>query len=119
VLKVDAMVMLRSTNKEMKTLLHNLNKVVQIGEDYLTQLHENTPLDVEVLDGGGITNNIKVELKGRNPPCTLHFSYLLSNQRGNKGLLSEGKGDLSVFISTACKDPSEANNQGKYINVRD
>jgi hypothetical protein len=73
VLKVDAISMLKSTNKEMKTLLHNLNKVVQIGEDYHTVLYENTPQEIDVLDGGGITNNLKVDLKGRNPPCILHF----------------------------------------------
>jgi hypothetical protein len=41
VLKVDAVGMLKNTNKEMKTLLHNLNKVVKNqGEDYHRELQE-------------------------------------------------------------------------------
>ena len=43
VLKVDAVTMLKSTNKEMKTLLHNLNKVVKTGEDFHKELIENVP----------------------------------------------------------------------------
>jgi hypothetical protein len=43
VLKVDAVSLLKSTNKEMKTLLHNLNKVVKTGEDYHKQLDEGMP----------------------------------------------------------------------------
>lgn len=43
VLKVDAVSLLKSTNKEMKTLLHNLNKVVKTGEDYHKILDENAP----------------------------------------------------------------------------
>jgi hypothetical protein len=43
VLKVDAVTMLKSTNKEMKTLLHNLNKVVKTGEDFHKELVENVP----------------------------------------------------------------------------
>jgi hypothetical protein len=41
VLKVDAVTMLKSTNKEMKTLLHNLNKIVKTGEDFHKELLEN------------------------------------------------------------------------------
>jgi hypothetical protein len=43
VLKVDAVSMLKTTNKEMKTLLHNLNKVVKTGEDFHKELIENIP----------------------------------------------------------------------------
>ena len=43
VLKVDAVTMLKSTNKEMKTLLHNLNKVVKTGEYFHKELVENVP----------------------------------------------------------------------------
>ena len=43
VLKVDAVSMLKSTNKEMKTLLHNLNKVVKTGEDFHKELIEGLP----------------------------------------------------------------------------
>lgn len=42
-MKVDAISLLKSTNKEMKTLLHNLNKVVKTGEDYHVVLYENMP----------------------------------------------------------------------------
>lgn len=43
VLKVDAVSLLKTTNKEMKTLLHNLNKVVKTGEDFHKELIENIP----------------------------------------------------------------------------
>ena len=43
VLKVDAVSMLKTTNKEMKTLLHNLNKVVKTGEDFHKELIDNIP----------------------------------------------------------------------------
>jgi hypothetical protein len=39
VLKVDAVSLLKNTNKQMKTLLHNLNKVVKTqGEDFHREL---------------------------------------------------------------------------------
>jgi|LauGreDrversion4_2_1035121.scaffolds.fasta_scaffold147011_1 uncharacterized protein (UPF0128 family) len=78
VLKVDAVTLLKDTNKEMKTLLHNLNKVVKTGEDFHKELIENVPLDLEVLDSG-ITVNLKVILRDRNAPCTLHFMYFNNN----------------------------------------
>jgi hypothetical protein len=40
VLKIDAQGMLKSTNKEMKTLLHNLNRIVKTGEDIHKVLYE-------------------------------------------------------------------------------
>jgi hypothetical protein len=43
VLKVDAVSMLKTTNKEMKTLLHNLSKVVKTGEDFHKEIIENIP----------------------------------------------------------------------------
>jgi hypothetical protein len=77
VLKVDAVSMLKSTNKEMKTLLHNLNKVIKTtGEDFHRQIYEGLPTECEVMDGGSITQNLKVTLKDMNPPCILHFSYM-------------------------------------------
>ena len=41
VLKVDAISLLKTANKEMKTLLHNLNKVVKTGEDFHKELYEH------------------------------------------------------------------------------
>lgn len=125
ILKVDAVSLLKTTNKEMKTLLHNLNKVVKTGEDYHKHLEEHRPLHVEVLDGG-ITVNLKIDLRGRNPPCTIHFNYnaflkkqtTLTLDAANKTTVKVGfEGDLFVYVSKICKDPSEENNSGKFINV--
>jgi hypothetical protein len=108
VLKVDAVSMLKTTNKEMKTLLHNLNKVVKTGEDFHKELIENIPQEFEVFDGG-ITVNLKVNLKDRNPPCTLNFSYMEQSKFANSKGFVETKplGDLFVYVSKTCKDPSE------------
>lgn len=86
-------------------LLHNLNKVVKTGEDFHKQLIEGIPQEFEVLDGG-ITVNLKVSLRERNPPCTLHFSTTATR----KGVEGMSKGDLIVYISRVCKDPCEENN---------
>ncbi|TNV87354.1 hypothetical protein FGO68_gene3246 [Halteria grandinella] len=122
VLKVDAVQMLKTTNKEMKTLLHNLNKVVKTGEDYHKLLEEHLPLNIEVLDGG-ITVNLKVDLRSRNPPCTIHFNYhaffkkqTTLNESANRTNSKSFEGDLFVYVSKVCKDPSEENNSGKHIN---
>jgi hypothetical protein len=59
----------------MKTLLHNLNKVVKTGEDFHKELLEHAPIDLDVVDGG-ITVNLKISLRDRNPPCIIHFNYI-------------------------------------------
>ncbi len=105
VLKVDAVSMLKSTNKEMKTLLHNLNKVVKTGEDFHKELIENVPQDLEVFDSG-ITINLKVNLRDKNPPCTLHFVYF-NEQKSLKALDLKPPGDLFVYVSKTTKDPNE------------
>ena len=64
--------MLKSTNKEMKTLLFTLNKVIKTGEE------------IDIFEG--ITFNLKISLIEKNPPGVLNFHYT-----GNK--------DLLVFIS--------------------
>lgn len=108
VLKVDAVSLLKSTNKEMKSLLHNLNKVVKTGEDFHKELIENIPLDLEVFDSG-ITVNLKIVLRDRNPPCTLHFMYF-NDQKSSTGFDSKPPGDLFVYVSKTTKDPNEQNN---------
>ena len=42
---------MQNTNKEVKTLLISLNKVVASSkEDFHIKLYENTPMDIEVFD---------------------------------------------------------------------
>jgi hypothetical protein len=72
------------------------------------------PVDLEVFDGG-LTVNLKISLKERNPPCTVKFEYIKKREINSNGLQ---KGDLFVYVSRVQKDPNEENNQGKYINVR-
>jgi hypothetical protein len=60
----------------MKTLLHNLNKVVKTqGEDFHTELVEGIQSEFEVFDGG-LTVNLKISLRDKNPPCIITFSYI-------------------------------------------
>lgn len=86
VLKVDAVSLLKNTNKQMKTLLHNLNKVVKTqGEDFHRELQEQVPVELEVFDGG-LTVNLKISLRERNPPCTVSFEYLKQRETNSTGL---------------------------------
>ena len=90
----------------MKTLLHNLNKVVKTtGEDFHKVLYEGSSQEIEVFDGG-LTVNLKVYIRDRNPPCTIHFNYLNKQKKIEQ---SQG-GDLTVFISKIYKDPNSENN---------
>jgi hypothetical protein len=100
--------MLKSTNKEMKTLLHNLTKVLKTGDDFHKELMENVPQDIEVFDGD-VKVNLKVSLRERNPPCTLAFNYLQVTKR-TPGEPKDKKGDLTVYVSRTCKDPNESSN---------
>lgn len=95
--------MLKTANKEMKTLLFNLNKVMNNGEETHKQISEHQTLEIDIFEG--ITFSMKVYLHDRNPPGQLSFNYM-------------GTRDLLVYISRTCKQPSEENNQGKYHNVR-
>ena len=103
ILKVDTSSLIKSTNKEMKTLLFNLNKVMSSGDEMHQVINENYPSEIEVFED--IVVNLKINLRDRNPPGTVTFTYI------------RGK-DLHVYGSKTCKDPNDENNQGKYSNVR-
>jgi hypothetical protein len=94
--------LLKTTNKELKTLLHNLNKVVKTGEDYHKRIDEFTPSNIEVLDGG-ITVNLKIDLRGKNPPCVIHFNY-------NNAFLKQGT--AGGFVSEAASSKSNPKSSG-------
>jgi hypothetical protein len=64
------------------------------------------PVELEVFDGG-LTVNLKISLRGRNPPCTVNFEYMKQRETNSTGLK---KGDLFVYVSRTCKDPTEENN---------
>ena len=50
-MQTDAKNLLQNTNKEVKTLLISLNKVVASSkEDFHIKLYESTPMDIEVFD---------------------------------------------------------------------
>ena len=87
----------------MKTLLYNLNKVMNAGDEMHQLINENQPVDIEVFED--MIVNLKINLRDRNPPGTVTFTY------------SRGK-DLLVYSSKICKDPNEENHQGKYSDVR-
>lgn len=99
----DTKNLIQTTNKELKTILLSLNKVVASQEQKHVVLYEGSPLEFELFDN--ITQNVKVKLKEKLPPCVLHFAY-----RDNR--------DLNVYISKIHKEPDEKLNQGSYFNVR-
>lgn len=105
ILNVDTTMMLKTTNKEMKTLLFNLSKVMNpSGEGDFRTLNENQLTEIDVFEG--ITVYLRAYIADRNAPATITVQYM-----------SPGK-DLTVFASRQCKEPSEENNQGKYHCVR-
>ena len=65
-MKIDAMNLIKSANKEMKALLFNLNKVFKTGDEYHKLLFEATSYDIEVFEG--IIVNLKINLKEKTPP---------------------------------------------------
>jgi hypothetical protein len=95
VLKADTSDMLRSTNKEVKRLLFNINKVVSNGENSHLLLHDNQSVEVEVLDALAV--NLKLRLRDKTPPLTLLITY-------------KSRKDLLIYSSRTCKEPSEDNN---------
>lgn len=102
---VDTTMMLKTTNKEMKTLLFNLSKVMNpSGEGEYRQLDDNQSLDLDVFEG--ITVNLRTYIADRSAPATISIQYM-----------SPGH-DLTVFVSRQCKEPSDENNQGKYHSVK-
>ncbi|CDW85584.1 m-phase inducer phosphatase 2 [Stylonychia lemnae] len=101
ILQVDTSSLLKSANKEMKTLLFTLNKVVNSGEEQHKEINEHQHLDIEVFEG--INYSLKANIYDKNAPGLLTFQYHDSK-------------DLIVYISRQSKEPNEENNQGKYQN---
>ncbi len=71
ILKVDTSKLIKSTNKEMKTLLFNLNKVMATGDEMHQNLYEQNPVEIDVFED--IVISLKVGLKDKNPPGSVVF----------------------------------------------
>eukprot|EP00347_Sterkiella_histriomuscorum_P022055 403331844 len=102
ILHIDTQSMIKSANKEMKTLLFTLNKVIKNGEEQHKLINENHNTDIDIFEG--IIYNLKINLSDKNPPGVLHITYTNIQK------------DLLIYISRSCKEPNEDNNQGKYSN---
>ncbi len=67
--KADTSSLLFNTNRQVKTLIMNLNKVVIAAEDQHTEIFEGFPKEIEVIEE--ISINLKLKLKDKNPPCSI------------------------------------------------
>ena len=99
--------MLQKTNREIRGINYQLQRIVASEQFYHTVLPAKRQQEIEVLEQSMMY--FKVGVKGQITPMKMVVSFRPEN--------SKKKQDLRVFMSTVSKEPSDTDNQKFVYNV--